>query len=44
MFDFDEAPTETSALRSQEVAALEFYGSNNDYKDCDLGIIFFKAL
>lgn len=44
MFDFDEAPTESSALRSQEVATLDFYGSNDDSKDCDLGIIFFNAL
>lgn len=30
MFDFDEVPTETSALGTQVVAALDFYGSNDD--------------
>lgn len=44
MFDFDEAPNKPSALRSQEVATLDFYGSNDNYNDCDLGIIFFNAL
>ena len=26
------------------VAALDFYGSNDDYKDCDLELVFFNAL
>lgn len=44
MFDFDEVPSEVSALGTQVVAALGFYGSNDNYKDCDLGLIFFNAL
>lgn len=43
MFDLDEVPTKTSALGSQVVPALDFYGSN-DYKNCDLGLIFFNTL
>lgn len=31
MFDFDKVPTEKSALGTQVVAALDFYGSNDDY-------------
>lgn len=44
MFDFDEIPTKTSALGTQVVAALDFYGSNDDYKYSDLVIFFSNAL
>lgn len=44
MFEFDEVSSEVSALGTQVVDALDFYGSNDDYKECDLGLIFFNAL
>lgn len=44
MFDFDKVPSETSALGSQMVAALDFYGCNDDYKDYDLELFFLNAL
>lgn len=35
---------EVSAFGTQVVDALDFYGSNDDYKECDLGLTFFNAL
>ena len=43
MFEFDKVPTEKSALGSQMVAAFDFYGSNDDHKDCGLGLTFFQC-
>lgn len=37
--DFNEVPTETSALGYQVMATLDFYGSNDGYKNYDLAII-----
>lgn len=41
MFEFNKVSTEISALGSQMLAAFDFYGSNDDYKDYGLGLIFF---
>ena len=34
-----EILTEACALEAQETAALDCYGSNDDYKDCGVGEI-----
>lgn len=43
LVDYDEVPTEASALGDHLAAALDSYGSKGDYKDCGMERILLGA-